>query len=69
VLLLLLLFELLPSIDSPPKNPPLLAVEELLNADCAVEDIAFEIDSAEAEYEAEPECCWEEAAECWTGVR
>jgi hypothetical protein len=44
----------LPSIDNPPKNTPLFAVEELVNADCAVEDIAFEIDSAEDEYEEEP---------------
>jgi len=32
----------------------LFIVEELLNADCAVEDIAFEIDIADDEYEAEP---------------
>ena len=66
---MLLLFESLPSIDNPLKNRPLFAVEELLNADCAVEDIAFEIDSAEDEYEAEPECGWEEAMECCAGVQ
>ena len=47
----LLLYEFLLSIDIPPKNTPWFAVEELVNADCAVEDIPFELDSSEDEYE------------------
>ena len=66
--LVLLLFELFPSIDNPPKNTPWLRVEALLNADCAVEEIAFEIDSAEDEYEVEQECSWDDMRECCAGV-
>jgi len=36
VVIALPLFEFLQSIDIPARNTPLLAVEELVNADCAV---------------------------------
>ena len=35
-------------------------MEALLNADCTVEEIAFEIDSPGDEHDAEPEYCWDE---------
>jgi len=36
-------------------NTPLFRVEELLNADFTVEDISFEIDNAQDEYDGEAE--------------
>jgi len=41
------LSEFLLSIDNPATNTLFFVVEELSNADCAVEDVAFEIDIAE----------------------
>ena len=54
--LVLLFSELFPSIDNPPKNPPRFGVEALLNANCAVDEIAVEMDGAEDEYDTEPKC-------------